>query len=187
MRARGSGVVGTVVAAAVVLGAASGCGVDHDNLGAMEVPPPAQQPPPSPPPPPPDDPEPRRAPGAPPAAVPEPHAVVLSGTNIDKDMYVWLERQPVNELVFYAGERTGTVNLTEALRWRGVTAGILELKLGNGDCFGASGDLAISVDGQARWTATVDKRLSDCGWQLEAHVRVDLIAGTVQELSRWVK
>lgn len=183
MGARGSG-LGAAIIAAVALGT-GGCGVDHDNLGAVEGPPPAQQPPP--PTPPPGEPEPRRAPGAPAAAVPEPRAVVLSGSNIDKDMYVWLERQPVNELVFYGGERTGSVNLTEALRWRGVTAGILELKLGNGDCFGASGDLAISVDGQTRWTATVDKRLSDCGWQLEAHVRVDLIAGTVQELSRWVK
>jgi hypothetical protein len=117
-----------------------------------------------------------------------PFAVVLSGANIDKDLYVWLENGGASELLFYSNQRQGgSVDLTQALARHGAPEGTIEMKLGNGDCFGASGSLAITVDGAPRWSAAVDKGLSDCGWQLDARVKVSSASGEVDELLRWVR
>jgi hypothetical protein len=117
-----------------------------------------------------------------------PYAVVLTAANVDKDIYVWLADDGEGELVFHADEpKGGSVDLTQVLARRRAPEGVVQIKLGNGDCFRASGDLSITVDGVPRWTARVDKLLSDCGWQLEAKVKVSSATGEVDEVLRWIK
>jgi hypothetical protein len=115
-----------------------------------------------------------------------PFAIQLTGANIDSDLYVWLEGPAGEELVYYTKERAGgTVNLSELLARQSAPDAVVHLKVGNGNCFGASADVAISVDGQERWKAVVDKALADCGWQLEAKIHVNAANGAVDELFRW--
>jgi hypothetical protein len=114
-------------------------------------------------------------------------AIQLSGANIDSDMYVWLERPGGEELVFYTNEKSGgTVNVSELLARQGVSDGVVHVKVGNANCFGTSANLSLSVDGQERWKAAVDKLLTDCGWQLEAKIHVNAATGAIDEVFRWI-
>jgi hypothetical protein len=117
-----------------------------------------------------------------------PYALVLTGSNVDKELYVYLENGTGNELLLYSNQRGGgTVSLNQALDRHGASDGVIQMKIGNADCFHTSGTLAITVDGVQRWKIDMDKLLSDCGWQLEAKVRVSEATGTLEELYRWVK
>jgi hypothetical protein len=117
-----------------------------------------------------------------------PFTLAMTGSNIDKDLYVWLESPGGNDLLLYSNEPGGgVVNLNLALDRHGAAEGVIQMKVGNGDCFHASGSLAITVDGVTRWSLETDKALSDCGWQLEGRVRVNQTTGKLEELLRWLK
>ena len=113
------------------------------------------------------------------------YSIVLKGSNIDDDMWVWKDKETDSNKIYHTTDSHGKVTLSSHMGKK--DEGTFILKLGNGGCFGTSGDFEVLIDGKRKWHKSFSKGCSDCGWQLYAKFTVDKAKGSFEMIDFWEK
>jgi len=110
----------------------------------------------------------------------------LKVSDIDDDVYVWLDSETDATRKAYTNQRSMSAHVNNWLQ--DDNDHTLLIKLGNGGCFGTSGNFSLYRDGVRVWHLPYyPGGWSTCGWQVDARIVVNRNTGKVSQSYLWTK